>query len=533
MKEVEKLPLRDFTRYCMSIAQVPSSYLSGLTMEEQLLWLCSFLTNEVIPTVNNNGQAVEELQTLYIELKNYVDNYFDNLDIQEEVNTKLEDMAESGELAELISQYLEAQAIIGFNNNSSLATATNLSNGSFARTYGKVTYNDGQGAYYKIRTRLNSDEPDGDTLIALSNTENLVAEIIPYSRGYELKQEIDELKGINDITICQSDSYGNQQNEWCELLIAKLGLTLNVTGFNASVNGAGFSNSANSQFLTNLQTAVSSFTNEQKNNVKRIIVCGGYNDRDASQADIQTAIQSYINYCKTTFPNAKVYVGFIANDGTANQSNGGSTNIRDHFTLNVLPAYQNCKNYGGYYLTNVEYVMHNYELFMEDNVHPNEAGENVLANVIYQVLETGDCKITLPRINPTMQDKDGQAGIGGVMTVFMQFINNKINYFINGRYQPHIIEGVTNYTTTSGTEKTVPFPYFSSNPYLRRTNIFCFINLDITIEYTDNTIESNNGFLSPSTTNINGFNLTFTPHKTATIYRIWVNGVDEVDPIRF
>lgn len=176
MDNVKKLPLRDFTRYCMSIAQVPSSYLSGLTLEEQLLWLCSFLTNEVIPTVNNNGEAVEELQALYVELKNYVDNYFDNLDIQEEVNTKLEEMAQSGELAELISQYLEAQAVIGFNNCESLSEAVNLANGSFARTYGKTTYNDGYGAFYKIRTRTNADDPDGYNLIELTNTENLVAE---------------------------------------------------------------------------------------------------------------------------------------------------------------------------------------------------------------------------------------------------------------------------------------------------------------------------------------------------------------------
>ena len=105
MDNVKRLPLRDFTRFCMSIAQVPSSYISGLTMEEQLLWLCSYLTNEVIPTVNNNGQAVEELQTLYVQLKDYVDNYFDNLDIQTEVNNKLEDMAESGQLQEIISEY--------------------------------------------------------------------------------------------------------------------------------------------------------------------------------------------------------------------------------------------------------------------------------------------------------------------------------------------------------------------------------------------------------------------------------------------
>ena len=126
---------------------------------------------------------------------------FDNLDIQEEVNTKLEEMAQSGELAELISQYLEAQAVIGFNTNSSLAAAQNLANGSFARTYGKETYNDGKGAFYKIRTRINSDVPDGDNIIVLTNTQNLVAEkIIDYTTN-KLNQfvTIEEFKNSSDL----------------------------------------------------------------------------------------------------------------------------------------------------------------------------------------------------------------------------------------------------------------------------------------------------------------------------------------------
>ena len=43
LKEVEKLNFRPFTRFCMSIGAVPSSYLAGLDIEEQLLWLCSYL----------------------------------------------------------------------------------------------------------------------------------------------------------------------------------------------------------------------------------------------------------------------------------------------------------------------------------------------------------------------------------------------------------------------------------------------------------------------------------------------------------
>lgn len=146
--------------------------------------------NKIIEKCNLTGEQVENLTNAYNELKAYVDNYFENLDIQEEVNTKLDEMAQSGELADLIAQYLEAQAIIGFNTNSSLAGATNLGDGSFARTYGKETYNDGKGAFYKIRERLNADVPDGDNIIVLTETDNLVAEKMPE----QVKQELEIVK---------------------------------------------------------------------------------------------------------------------------------------------------------------------------------------------------------------------------------------------------------------------------------------------------------------------------------------------------
>lgn len=83
---------------------MPSSYLVGLTYEEQLLWLCDYLQNTLIPTVNNNGECVTELQNLYLQLKNYVDNYFTNLDVQNEIDTKLDEMATDGTLANIINQ---------------------------------------------------------------------------------------------------------------------------------------------------------------------------------------------------------------------------------------------------------------------------------------------------------------------------------------------------------------------------------------------------------------------------------------------
>lgn len=52
-------------------------------------------------------ETVEEYINKFNELKEYVDDYFDNLDVQEEINNKLEQMAKSGELTHLISTYID------------------------------------------------------------------------------------------------------------------------------------------------------------------------------------------------------------------------------------------------------------------------------------------------------------------------------------------------------------------------------------------------------------------------------------------
>lgn len=97
--------LAPFKKFCMTIGEIPSSYLESMSYAEMLLWFCNYLKCTVIPAINNNAEAVKELQNLYIELKNYVDNYFTNLDVQEEINNKLDQMAEDGTLLNILSNY--------------------------------------------------------------------------------------------------------------------------------------------------------------------------------------------------------------------------------------------------------------------------------------------------------------------------------------------------------------------------------------------------------------------------------------------
>ena len=176
--EKEVKTLRPFTRFIYTIGELPTSYLMSMTYDEQLIWLCNYLTKTVIPTINNNAEAVKEVQDLVKELQDYMNNYFDNLDVQEEINNKLDDMAESGQLTEIIAEYLQLAGVLAFNNVNEMKNSNNLTNGSFVRTYGFYNYKDGGGAFYKIRNITNQDIVNNIDIINLNNYTNLIAELI-------------------------------------------------------------------------------------------------------------------------------------------------------------------------------------------------------------------------------------------------------------------------------------------------------------------------------------------------------------------
>jgi len=134
--------------------------------------------NEIIEANNNEDDNVKNLYDAFVNLYNYVSNYFDDLDVQENIDNKLDEMAESGELTELIAQFLQTKAIFCFDTVSDLINADNLANGSIVKTLGFYSIDDLGGSYYKIRTLTVSDVIDNSTIIELNNYETLIAELI-------------------------------------------------------------------------------------------------------------------------------------------------------------------------------------------------------------------------------------------------------------------------------------------------------------------------------------------------------------------
>ena len=180
-EKIEKKPvfLSPFKRFCMTIGELPTSYLETMTYYEMLLWFTKYLGETVIPTINNNAEAVDEMQKLFVELQDYVNTYFENLDIQTEVNNKLDEMAESGQLADIIAQYLELNGVLAFDTKNDLKNAENLVNGSICKTLGELSYLDGKGYFYKVRTLTSSDVVDDNKIVGLVNYPTLIAEKVP------------------------------------------------------------------------------------------------------------------------------------------------------------------------------------------------------------------------------------------------------------------------------------------------------------------------------------------------------------------
>ena len=458
--ETKPMTLTPFKRFCMTIGELPSSYLETMSYYEMILWFTKYLGDTVIPTINNNADAVSEVQNLFLELQDYVNNYFANLDIQTEINNKLDEMAESGELADIIAQYLEIASVLGYNTKNDLKNADNLVNGSIAKTLGNTTYNDGNGYFYKIRTITSSDEIDDEEILSLTNYPTLIAEKITepleddvQSNTENIQSNTDEITDIeskfynnknifenDDYYLFIGDSYGTGYSadgdvtSWCDLLAQRLGIGNNYYKFNS--NGAGFvaTGTGGRTFLQLLQYNISNITD--RNKIKKIVVVGGYNDANynSNYNDMVTAIETFNTYCNVQFPNARTYIaccGYNTNKTTA----GGD--VRDKLVRNVIPAYMSTPNLTNpcVYIGYSHLILHNSDLMSSDGFHPNEDGQKQIANKLATYLNGGSINTSIWISDLTINLTESGGHVEGFDTTQLwenelSIINDKARFWI-------------------------------------------------------------------------------------------------------
>lgn len=96
--------LTPFRYWCQKV--MPLVYDDSLSYYELLCKVVDYL-NKTMEDVETLHDDVTNLHTAYEELQSYVNNYFSTLDVQKEINNKLDNMASSGELYEIIRRYTD------------------------------------------------------------------------------------------------------------------------------------------------------------------------------------------------------------------------------------------------------------------------------------------------------------------------------------------------------------------------------------------------------------------------------------------
>ena len=93
-----------FVRYVAST--IPMVFDNSLSYYEALAALAKSL-QDTVDVVNNNGTVTEEYIQLTKDMKEYMDHYFDNLNVQAEINNKLDQMVNDGTLATILGEYVQ------------------------------------------------------------------------------------------------------------------------------------------------------------------------------------------------------------------------------------------------------------------------------------------------------------------------------------------------------------------------------------------------------------------------------------------
>lgn len=149
------IPLPPFSAFLAS--NIPAVYDNTMSYYEELCALLKYLQDQVTPALNSNAEAITILS-------NYVEHYFDNLDVQEEINNKLDEMVESGELQRILNSPATTDNIGG----------VIIGNGINVDASGKIDVKAGDG--------ITVDE-DGVSVTPFTNYLNIACNKVTYVNG--------------------------------------------------------------------------------------------------------------------------------------------------------------------------------------------------------------------------------------------------------------------------------------------------------------------------------------------------------------
>lgn len=198
-----------------------------------------------------------------------------------------------------------------------------------------------------------------------------------------------------DVYLLITDSYGsddpdNDRTSWCTTFAYLMGLTMGTDCFKYQKAGAGFAHNsgepgsaAGKNFCDVLNSAIADMTETERNSVTKLIIGGGVNDWDGTNADTAVGINNFDAIAKRYYPNAKIYAICCGWSKRAD--------IR-WATLQRYGVYFNAGTAHGWLVHNTAYqALQNKSCFVStDDVHPNTTGSTMIAKEIVSLIKGGN-----------------------------------------------------------------------------------------------------------------------------------------------
>ena len=452
MVKLQKLPHINFKHFCYTLGVVPTSYLDTMTDLELKLWLIKFLCEHVIPVINDNSEAVKELQELFLKLQNYVNNYFDNLDVQEEINTKLDEMAENGTLDEIINKYINNTFLRYYKTVNNMKNDESLQQGQIVKTQGFYEINDNGGASYIIKENLN---PNESNIIALKN--GLFAEFIQTSNNINVAQFGCKEDGTTDtsdnlqnlLNYCENNNYPSIFGNNKKLLINK---TIYIPAyckleniyFTAGNNVSNYKNNYMLMINYNIQTDnwkieyPQAFQGQMKNctlenNNTSIKLNGIYNCSNNIFVNITThglniSFKSARNYLDCVVLN-KFYISSKTFDDYAIDFGylGDACKIENSHIYNTLGTANYILTNGGHHSVDIKNIINNGKITINGdtanitNLHGEEENSIIEINNANVSIENA---YLIHHVNPNLQITNSAITLKNIMFCYEMLINS-------------------------------------------------------------------------------------------------------------
>lgn len=160
---------------------------------------------------------------------------------------------------------------------------------------------------------------------------------------------------------------------FAELACNNCGLTIDTNAFIAAADGAGYNNG---QLLSTLVNIASSIDDPE--DITDIYIIAGTNDVGQNPT---TAMGTLLNYCRTTYPNAEISIGYDVFPITAT-SNVSLVRTTREYIKNA------CANNGVRYLSGFSWCLDE-GCRTAYGHHPNTSGQNRLAKCLTEYIKNG------------------------------------------------------------------------------------------------------------------------------------------------